>query len=377
MLQKVGFFYSVGASYQPIRVQNGIIRTNCVDCLDRTNVAQFFMGREALIHQLAILAYLPEPHLDEDSQIVDILHELYELLGDHLSIQYGGSSAHKKYTRERPRMMKHSKEFLTSIQRHYRNSFTDLEKQHSTNLFLGILQPKIFPHQWLRNSDEWLHQAVIVDQYDAGYWWVAPLQFFFNSLRILYALPAPMKIRYFPLVAFEADAPRWFALYGGSEALFSSLQQKSLGEKKKWPLLGSPQSLEGNRRPSEEDIQSASINLLTLYTYTPWLEVAASTWRKHDGEEVVGSSSVTARISFTNGSTLNQSNMISPLLDEMDAISSSMPVVDIFCDKSECQTVSGGERGRVEERILSSSSVEANLPLEKDERPPLDDFPAT
>lgn len=30
------------------REQSGVIRTNCVDCLDRTNLAQFFIGRYAL-----------------------------------------------------------------------------------------------------------------------------------------------------------------------------------------------------------------------------------------------------------------------------------------------------------------------------------------
>jgi len=34
------------------RVQTGIIRVNCVDCLDRTNTAQFAIGRCALGFQV-------------------------------------------------------------------------------------------------------------------------------------------------------------------------------------------------------------------------------------------------------------------------------------------------------------------------------------
>lgn len=32
--------------------QNGIIRVNCVDCLDRTNTAQFAIGKCALAYQV-------------------------------------------------------------------------------------------------------------------------------------------------------------------------------------------------------------------------------------------------------------------------------------------------------------------------------------
>jgi len=37
-----------------IRRQTGVVRTNCVDCLDRTNAAQFVIGKCALAHQVSI-----------------------------------------------------------------------------------------------------------------------------------------------------------------------------------------------------------------------------------------------------------------------------------------------------------------------------------
>ena len=40
------------------RLQSGIVRVNCVDCLDRTHVLQFFVGLEVLEHQLAALKVL-------------------------------------------------------------------------------------------------------------------------------------------------------------------------------------------------------------------------------------------------------------------------------------------------------------------------------
>ena len=32
--------------------QTGVVRTNCVDCLDRTNTAQFALGKCALAYQV-------------------------------------------------------------------------------------------------------------------------------------------------------------------------------------------------------------------------------------------------------------------------------------------------------------------------------------
>ena len=34
------------------RRQHGVVRTNCVDCLDRTNTAQFAVGKCALAFQV-------------------------------------------------------------------------------------------------------------------------------------------------------------------------------------------------------------------------------------------------------------------------------------------------------------------------------------
>lgn len=38
-------------------MQHGVVRTNCVDCLDRTNTAQFAMGKCALAFQVNIFVF--------------------------------------------------------------------------------------------------------------------------------------------------------------------------------------------------------------------------------------------------------------------------------------------------------------------------------
>lgn len=67
-----------------ILLQNGICRTNCVDCLDRTNAAQFVFGKRALGHQLYALGVVDSPNLDFDSDAVDMLTEMYHDHGDSM-----------------------------------------------------------------------------------------------------------------------------------------------------------------------------------------------------------------------------------------------------------------------------------------------------
>ena len=65
-----------------IALQNGICRTNCVDCLDRTNAAQFVFGKRALGHQLYALGVVDNPNLSFDSDAVNMLTEMYHDHGD-------------------------------------------------------------------------------------------------------------------------------------------------------------------------------------------------------------------------------------------------------------------------------------------------------
>ena len=63
-------------------LQNGVVRTNCVDCLDRTNAAQFVFGKKAFGHQLYALGIVPEPNLPFDSDAVNMLTQMWHDHGD-------------------------------------------------------------------------------------------------------------------------------------------------------------------------------------------------------------------------------------------------------------------------------------------------------
>lgn len=98
VVMKVGIFHNksnqiiVGQNKNDFgNFQTGIVRTNCVDCLDRTNTAQFAIGKCVLGYQLCALGILDSHYLEFDTDCVRMLESLYEDHGDTLALQYGGS----------------------------------------------------------------------------------------------------------------------------------------------------------------------------------------------------------------------------------------------------------------------------------------------
>ncbi|KAK2978546.1 hypothetical protein RJ640_009505 [Escallonia rubra] len=147
------------------KIQSGVLRTNCIDCLDRTNVAQYAYGLAALGRQLHAMGLTDVPKVDSDSSIAAALMDMYQSMGDALAQQYGGSAAHNTVFPERQGKWKattQSREFLKSIKRYYSNAYTDGEKQDAINLFLGYFKPQEGkPALWELDSDYYLHVSGI------------------------------------------------------------------------------------------------------------------------------------------------------------------------------------------------------------------------
>ncbi|XP_044594224.1 polyphosphoinositide phosphatase isoform X1 [Cotesia glomerata] len=145
-------------------LQTGIIRTNCVDCLDRTNTAQFAIGKCALGYQLCALGVLDSAKLEFDSDCVRMLEELYEDHGDTLALQYGGSQlVHriKTYRKTAP-WTSQGNDIMQTLSRYYSNTFSDQEKQHTINLFLGLFTPEEGRAPlWELLTDYYLHHTPI------------------------------------------------------------------------------------------------------------------------------------------------------------------------------------------------------------------------
>lgn len=57
-----------GVAVMPME-QRGVLRTNCIDCLDRTNVGQFSIGVHVLAKQLYVMGVSNQESLDSGSQV--------------------------------------------------------------------------------------------------------------------------------------------------------------------------------------------------------------------------------------------------------------------------------------------------------------------
>lgn len=143
--------------------QNGVVRTNCIDCLDRTNAAQFIVGKTALQNQLYVLGFLDKPYLSIEADIVKMLMSMYHDHGNIIAMQYGGSAlVNTMETYRTPgAWTSQSRDMIETIKRYYSNSFTDAEKQDAINLFLGnyIVDDNKDSELWDMNTDFHLHHG--------------------------------------------------------------------------------------------------------------------------------------------------------------------------------------------------------------------------
>jgi len=114
---------------------------NCVDCLDRTNAAQFAIAKRSFGHQLYALGLLATPYLPFSCDAVDVLTEMYHDHGDTLAWQYTGSALVNRvdtYRRTKAaQWSSHSRDLLENIRRFYNNSMLDADKQAAINLFVS------------------------------------------------------------------------------------------------------------------------------------------------------------------------------------------------------------------------------------------------
>lgn len=162
VLATTDFFHVGDGKVNPIRVQNGIARTNCIDCLDRTNAAQFVIGKRALGHQLHALGILEGTVVEYDTDAVNLFTHMYHDHGDTIAVQYGGSQLVNTMETYRKinQWTSQSRDMIESFKRYYNNSFMDGQRQEAYNLFLGnyifsLGQPML----WDLATDYYLHHA--------------------------------------------------------------------------------------------------------------------------------------------------------------------------------------------------------------------------
>lgn len=116
-----------------ISKQVGVFRTNCIDCLDRTNVVQSLLARESLCTSLERLDILhPGQSIQSASAQFELLFKsIWADNADFISLQYSGTGALKTdFTRTGKRTSKGVfYDSMNTLTRYYLNNFSDGFKQ--------------------------------------------------------------------------------------------------------------------------------------------------------------------------------------------------------------------------------------------------------
>ncbi|PIK62767.1 putative phosphatidylinositide phosphatase SAC1-B-like [Apostichopus japonicus] len=124
------------------RHQTGMFRTNCMDCLDRTNVVQSMLARRSLQSQFKDFHIFAPGESIEDHKKSDferMFKNTWADNADFCSKQYAGTGALKTdFTRTGKRTVIGAlQDGFNSAIRYYKNNFSDGFRQDSIDLLLG------------------------------------------------------------------------------------------------------------------------------------------------------------------------------------------------------------------------------------------------
>ncbi|KAH1113271.1 hypothetical protein J1N35_006649 [Gossypium stocksii] len=125
---------------EKMKEQLGVVRTNCIDCLDRTNVTQSMIGRKMLELQLRrIGVFAAEETIGSHTNLDEKYKILWANHGDDVSIQYSGTPALKgDFVRYGKRTFQGIlNDFYNALGRYYFNNFSDGTKQDAIDLLQG------------------------------------------------------------------------------------------------------------------------------------------------------------------------------------------------------------------------------------------------
>ncbi len=137
------FGWTIELNNTVTRKQYGVLRTNCMDCLDRTNVVQSACAQRVL-----------ESHLKEEGLEVNLQNDpttqwfntLWADNGDAISKQYSSTAALKgDYTRTRKRNYRGAlNDFGLTLSRYFNNIVNDYFSQAAIDYLLGNVTVQVF-----------------------------------------------------------------------------------------------------------------------------------------------------------------------------------------------------------------------------------------
>lgn len=205
--------YTIDSNFVAEKTQSHVVRTNCMDCLDRTNVVQSMLGRwylqQQLIDACIIDGYLDWKDLDPAFNLV--FQNIWADNADYVSNAYSGTGALKTdYTRTGKRTKKGAlNDLVNSITRYIKNNYFDGSRQDGFDLFLGKSLPYEIVSSPFKDTSPPLYQA-------APY--VCMVSIFIIIATLVYpkgALTDAKNIFFLSVMSFSTGLSLWFILKNG------------------------------------------------------------------------------------------------------------------------------------------------------------------
>ncbi|KAI0932523.1 hypothetical protein AcV5_004276 [Taiwanofungus camphoratus] len=161
-LLRYGYFHVDSTKSEPVLLQVGTVRTNCMDNLDRTNVAQSALAKWTLNRQLKALGVLHEG--DSIDNYEEFMKDFREMWTDHaniISMAYSGTGALKTdFTRTGKRTRKGMfEDGWNSAMRYLKNNFFDGARQDAYDLMTGSFVPR---RSWVPSALVRDHRPLII-----------------------------------------------------------------------------------------------------------------------------------------------------------------------------------------------------------------------
>ncbi|CAG8596793.1 8906_t:CDS:10, partial [Paraglomus occultum] len=142
-LLQQGYFHAEGS--QICKTQTSVVRTNCMDCLDRTNVVQSTIAKWVLTQQLRAIGVLSnKERIDEVLEFMHLFRNTWADNADIVSLAYSGTGALKT---DLTRTGKRTKEGMlqdlqNAVTRYITNNFLDGSRQDAYDLLTGNYEVK-------------------------------------------------------------------------------------------------------------------------------------------------------------------------------------------------------------------------------------------
>nr|XP_023893475.1 phosphoinositide phosphatase SAC8 isoform X2 [Quercus suber] len=139
-LRDLSRYFLVDMEGNILEEQKGVIRNNCIDCLDRTNVTQSFLAEKSLNIQLQRIGVLTSSEgISMFPKEYGKFRTLWAEQGDEISLEYAGTNALKgdlvRYGKQTVAGL--IKDGMSAISRYYLNNFHDGVRQDAVDLISG------------------------------------------------------------------------------------------------------------------------------------------------------------------------------------------------------------------------------------------------